>query len=175
MKLYELPECLIGRCDESNYVRWLRRKAQAHVIRDRKRFGHESCTGADYRRMIHEAVRNGGDRDYYTGLPLDWSLISVYDNDAAQQGGTQYLKRFGNLPTVDHTTAQDGTLHFVICSWRVNDCKSHLSEQEFWNLCEQVLAHRDGRARSTPAHLRRSPLKPTAGLNGPRSRVAGSE
>lgn len=84
MKLYELPECLKGLCEGAAYVRWLRRKAQAHLKRDRKRFAPESCIGADYRRMIHEAVQNGGDRDYYTGLPLDWSLISVYDNDAAQ-------------------------------------------------------------------------------------------
>ena len=145
MRLYELPECLKGRCDESAYVRWLRRRAQAHVKRDRKRLGRESCTGADYRRMIHEAVTNGGDRDYYTGLPLDWSLISVFDNDDAQQGHSEYLKAFGNLPTVDHVRAHDGTLRFVICSWRVNDCKSHLSEQEFWELCEQVLSHRDSR------------------------------
>jgi hypothetical protein len=39
MKLYELPECLKGKCEETAYVRWLRRKAAAHVKRDRKRFG----------------------------------------------------------------------------------------------------------------------------------------
>jgi len=145
MKLYELPECLAGQCDERAYVRWLRRKAQAHVKLDRKRFGRESCIGADYRRMIHEAVQNGGNRDYYTGLSLDWTLISIYDNDDAKEGRAEYLKRFGNLPTVDHVIAQDGSVKFVICAWRVNDCKSHLSEQEFWDLCEQVLAHRNNR------------------------------
>jgi len=154
MKLYELPECLNGKCEEWAYVRWLRRKAAAHVKRDRKRFGRESCTGERYRLMIHEAVKNGGDRDYYTGLPLDWKLISVYDNDDSKEGGAQYLKRFGDLPTVDHVTVADGSLRFVICCWRVNDCKSHLSEQEFWRVCEQVLAHRDHRrvskAASTP-------------------------
>jgi hypothetical protein len=95
--------------------------------------------------MIHEAVKNGGDRDYYTGLPLDWTLISVYDNDEAKEGRSEYLKTFGDLPTVDHVTVNDGSLRFVICSWRVNNCKSHLSEQEFWKMCEQVLSHRDRR------------------------------
>ncbi len=71
MKLFGLPECLKGKCEEVAYIRWLRRKAQAHVVRDRKRFGRENCVGADYRRMIHDAVRKGGDRDYYTGVPLD--------------------------------------------------------------------------------------------------------
>lgn len=145
MKLFGLPECLKGKCEESAYVRWLRRKAQAHVIRDRNRFGRESCTGADYRLMIHKAVTNGGDLDHYTGLPLDWSLISTFDNDEAKQGRAEYLKTFSNLPTVDHVISPDGALTFVICSWRVNDCKSHLSEREFWELCEQVLAHRDNR------------------------------
>jgi hypothetical protein len=102
--------------------------------------------------MIHQAVKDGGDRDYYTGLPLDWKLISVYDNDAAKQGRSEYLKKFGNLPTVDHVIGHDGSLRFVICSWRVNDCKSHLSEQEFWELCEQVLAHRGRRLKVVAAN-----------------------
>ena len=142
MKLYELPECLKGKCDEAAYVRWLRRKAAAHVKRDRKRFGRKSCTGAAYCMMIHEAVKNGGDRDYYTGLPLDWTLISVYDNDDAKEGQAECLKTFGDLPTIAHATVPEGSICFVICSWRVNDCRSHLSEQEFWTLCEQVLSHR---------------------------------
>ncbi len=99
--------------------------------------------------MIHEVVKDGADRDYYTGLPLDWRLISVYDNVEAKTGGIEYLRTFGDLPTVDHIIGENGPLRFVICSWRVNDCKSHLSEPEFWKLCEQVLAHRDNRKPST--------------------------
>lgn len=146
LKEFELPECLRGLCDETTYVRWLRRKAQAHVKRDRKRFGRESCTGATYRRLIHQAVRNGGDRDYYTGLPLDWGLISTYDNNEASSGRAEYLRRFANLPTLDHVAGPNGEQQFVICSWRVNDCKTHLAETEFWELCEQVPAHRGRKA-----------------------------
>jgi hypothetical protein len=141
MKRYALPACLEGKCHENAYIRWLRRKAQAHVVRDRKRFGHESCIGEIYRQRIHQAVQNAGDRDHYTGLPLDWSLISTYDNDLSKSGREEYLRGFANLPTVDHVKAEDGTIKFVICSWRVNDCKTHLSEDEFLSLCEQVVAH----------------------------------
>jgi hypothetical protein len=51
-----LPACLEGLCDASAYRRWLERKAQAHVRRDRKRYGHESCSGARYRDLIHADV-----------------------------------------------------------------------------------------------------------------------
>jgi hypothetical protein len=95
-----------------------------------------------YRQLIHQAVQNGGDRDYYTGQALDWSLISTYDSEQSKAGRDVYLRTFANLPTVDHVIAEDGKVKFVICSWRVNDCKTHLSEEEFLSLCEQVLAHR---------------------------------
>jgi hypothetical protein len=143
-KRYSLPACLEGKCQEAAYIRWLRRKAQAHVVRDRKRFGHESCIGEMYRQLIHQAVKNGGDRDYYTGLPLDWGLISTYDNELSKAGREEYLRGFANLPTVDHIKAEDGTTGFVICSWRVNDCKTHLNQDEFLSLCKLVMAHRGG-------------------------------
>jgi hypothetical protein len=137
-----LPECLEGQCTKDAYLRWLLRKARAHVRRDRERYGHGSCYVAGYRRQIHEAVCSQGHLDYYTGLPLDWSLISRFDNDEAKAGKGKYLQRFSDLPTVDHTSDSEGQLRFVICSWRVNDAKSHLSEADFFVLCEQVLAHR---------------------------------
>ena len=84
MKQVSLPVCLRGLCAEDVYLRWLHRKAQAHVTRDRER--GETCTAAAYKAKIHEAVCAGGDRDYYTGLPLDWSLISRFDNARAKQG-----------------------------------------------------------------------------------------
>ena len=146
MKRFTLPACLRGLCAEAVYLRWLQRKAQAHVKRDRKR--GEICTIAAYKAKIHEAVCSGGDRDYYTGLPLDWSLISKFDNASAKQGRRDYFKTFANLPTVDHAQDGAGRPRFVICSWRVNDAKSHLSEGEFCDLCRQVLAHR-GSAGST--------------------------
>jgi hypothetical protein len=141
--VFDLPAFLNGICDRAHYICWLQRKAVAHARRDRNRFGPESCTIAKYKTMIHAAVSAGGDRDYYTGLPLDWKLISTFNNDGARAGKGVYLRKIGNLPTVDHAQDTDGKLRFVICSWRVNDAKSHLSEDEFCELCEQVLKHRN--------------------------------
>jgi hypothetical protein len=97
---------------------------------------------AAYKEQIHSAVSRSGNVDYYTGLPLDWSLISTFDNDDAKKGRSEYLSRFANLPTIDHVRDPDGNLNFLICSWRVNDCKSHLSEAGFIQLCREVLAFR---------------------------------
>lgn len=58
MKRYALPECLRGKCDEAAYESLLRRKPQAHVKRDRKRYGHDSCIGEKYRTLIHEGDSN---------------------------------------------------------------------------------------------------------------------
>ena len=125
MERIGLPDCLQGLSEPDIYLRWLHRKAQAHVRRDRKRYGPESCSVAAYKRDIHKAVCAGGNPDYYTGLPLDWTLISRFNNDEAKSGKSEYLSRFGSLPTVDHTRDAQGRLRFVICSWRVNDAKSH--------------------------------------------------
>jgi hypothetical protein len=39
------------------------------------------------------------------------------------------------MPTVDHV---DPVLEFQICSWRINECKSGLTPQEFTDLCKKV-------------------------------------
>jgi hypothetical protein len=138
----DLPECLEGLCSPEAYFRWLEARADAHVKRDRKR-NLAGCDAASYRARIHEAVIAGGSHDYYTGLPLDWSLISTYNNKQAQEGRSEYLRKFAHMPTVDHEFETEGKqFHFVICSWRVNDAKTHLTEQEFCELCTQVLEHR---------------------------------
>ena len=140
--MIDLPECLKGLCSHESYLRWLGNRAQAHVRRDRERH-LAGCDAANYRLQIHEAVVAGGSHDYYTGLPLDWSLICTFNNKQAQEGGSVYLRRFANMPTVDHEFETDGKqFRFVICSWRVNDAKTHLTEQEFCELCTQVLEHR---------------------------------
>src|ERR1700735_542609 len=115
---YSLPPCLIGKCDEMKYTKWLHRKASAHVTRDRKRFGRTSCTVAGYKAAIHEAVKAGGDLDFYTGERLDWSLVSTFDNETAKAGRSRYKKSLWLLPTVDHTLDEQGKQKFVICSWK---------------------------------------------------------
>ncbi len=134
---YSLPECLVGRCTELAYVKWLGRKAVAHVLRDKKRI--EGITVAGYKRAIHDAVCCGGGLDYYTGEPLDWSLISTYRNAESAAGKRKYKTQFARLPTVDHTEDEHGQPKLVICSWRVNDMKSDMTESEFRRLCARVL------------------------------------
>ena len=120
--------------DQATYIRWLRRKAAAHVKRDRKRCGY-AITGEEYRTLIHAAVCDHGTHDYYTGDPLDWSLVSTYSNEESRAGRPAYKLGFAALPTVDHIPGEAGRYGFVICSWRTNDAKSELTREEFVELC----------------------------------------
>ncbi len=140
---YSLPECLGERCTQKQYTKWLERRAIAHIRRDKKRHEGGSIAIANYKEAIHKAVCAGGDKDFYTGAALDWSLISTYRNEGAKGGKKKYKKLFAHLPTVDHTLDEQGNLKFVICSWLVNDSKSDMTLAEFYALCESVLRHRD--------------------------------
>ena len=140
--LYGVPECIKDKCEQKPYARWLQRKATAHARRDRKRFGIQSCTVSKYKAAIHQAVKEGGDRDFYTGEVLDWHLISTYRNATSLEGKAKYKKSLALLPTVDHTVDDQGMLKFVICSWRMNDMKSDMTNAELYGLCELVLRHR---------------------------------
>lgn len=119
------------------YERWLHHKAAAHVKRDRKR-GHV-CAGAAYRDAIHAAVVASGGMDAYTGEPLDWTLISQYDNDHSKAGRHAYKAEFALLPTVDHVAADAKSATFKICAWRTNDAKHDLTTDGFIALCRSVL------------------------------------
>jgi len=141
---YAVPECIREKCTQAKYSRWLHTKATAHVRRDRRRFKN-ACMVQQYKTAIHEAVGVGGNLDYYTGEELDWSLVSTFDNAAAMEGRIKYKKSFVMLPTLDHTEDEQGRRKFVICSWRVNDMKSDMSENEFYELCDRVLRHRNVR------------------------------
>ena len=137
---YELPDFLSGTVSQETYERWLRRKAIAHLKRDRRR-GNTSATGEEYRLEIHRAVAESEGRDAYTGEELAWNLISKYDNDESQARGRSYKHEFGLLPTADHLGDGTGPPDFVICSWRTNDAKNDLAVDEFLALCQRVLEH----------------------------------
>jgi hypothetical protein len=143
--LYTVPDCIKGLCEQKKYSRWLHAKADAHVRRDRKRFGKDSCTVSRYKAAINAAVCAGGDHDYYTGEKLDWHLVSTWENAASMEGKTKYKSGFALLPTIDHTLDEQGKPKFVICSWRVNDAKSDLTESEFYDLCVRVIEYRKAR------------------------------
>ena len=139
MRLFDLPYFLNGAVTREVYVRWLQRKAAAHMRRDRKR-GNQVGTVSEYKRAIHRAVCSSGGRDAYTGETLDWWLISTYDNEESKQGRREYKARFALLPTVDHLGDGTGPADFKICAWRTNDAKGDLSLEAFVALCERVVA-----------------------------------
>ena len=143
--LYAVPQCIQGQCDQTRYSRWLHRKAVAHARRDRKR--ERPCTITEYKGQIHAAVSASGHQDFYTGEPLNWTLVNTYDNESSKSGRARYKKTLALLPTLDHTLDEQGQPKFVICYWYVNDAKSDLTLAEFYELCERVLRHRDNRIR----------------------------
>lgn len=140
-KLFAIPAFLadIG-LTQQNYLRWLHRKADAHVKRDRKRSTHK-ISGSLYRSLIHAAVCVSEGRDFYTGDSLDWTLLSQYDNGESKAERSAYKARFAHLPTVDHVLLDDGRYDFVVCGWRTNDAKSDLGHEEFVELCRKIVAH----------------------------------
>jgi hypothetical protein len=138
MRKYQLPRFLEGVITQAHYERWLHRKAMAHVKRDRKR-GSEDATNEQYKLAIHRAVENSQGRDAYTNEPLDWTLLSAYDNDESKEQRIGYKKKFALLQSVDHLGSQTGPIEFKICGWRTNDAKNDLTYQEFVDLCRKVI------------------------------------
>jgi len=137
-RLHAFPAFLVGRVDPLVYERWLARKAEAHLKRDRKR-GYEGISGSSYRNEIHKAVLASEGRDFYTGEELDWSLLSKYNNKDSLAGKHAYKARFALLPTVDHIESARENSGFRICGWRTNDSKHDLTHEEFIHLCKLVL------------------------------------
>jgi hypothetical protein len=144
MRKYQLPDFLEGRLTQTAYERWLDRKARAHCRRDRAR-GNLNATRETYMVAIHSAAAASAGLDEYTGQPLQWELISTYDNEASKAGRRVYKKILADLPTVDHVGDGLGAADFRICSWRTNDSKHDLTYDEFVQLCEQVIEHRNRR------------------------------
>ena len=144
-----LPTFLEGKCSLKDYLSWLSRRAVAHVERDKKR-GNTHVTPGDYRKAIHQAVLDGNGLDAYTGLPLRWDLLHTWNNDDAKAGGRLYKGLFADLPSVDHLDDGMGVVNIVICSWRVNACKSDLTLEEFLTVCHSVQEYQELRKRSTP-------------------------
>jgi hypothetical protein len=139
MQKYAVPDFLKEVVTQAVYLRWIHRKAVAHVRRDRKR-GNSSATTEAYKLAIHEAVCSSNGKDAYTKEDLKWSLISTYDNESSKKGRRPYKAKFALLPTVDHIGDGTGPADFKICAWRTNDAKGDLSLSEFIELCSKVIA-----------------------------------
>jgi hypothetical protein len=146
---YALPTFLVNIADQATYQRWLFRRAQAHVKRDRKR-GNTTAIGEAYRVAIHTAVTASNGRDAYTGEMLDWARLSHYSNLDSIEGGRAYKHGFAKLPTIDHVGDGLGAADFKICGWRINDAKHNLDVPAFLNVCKAVLEHHGFSVTSHP-------------------------
>jgi hypothetical protein len=140
MAAYPLPSFLKGKCSHTVYIKWLNNKADTILKRDKRRGKPyaETATESEYKRKIHQAVLDGGERDPYTGEALAWELISKWDSKVKQPDG--YKRTFALMPTVDHTNAD--RLEFEICSWQANDAKSDFTPEEFVAFCGKVTSYR---------------------------------
>lgn len=141
MHKYQLPDKMITLVKQDTYERWLSRKTNSHVKRDRNR-GNKNATYATYKQAIHKAVCESKGLDAYTLEKLDWSLLSKYDNAQSKKYGRLYKKKFALLPSVDHVNDGLGVADFKICAWRTNDAKNDLSYDEFVNLCKKVVENK---------------------------------
>jgi hypothetical protein len=137
---YPMPARLEGRCTQSVFIKWLNVKADSLLTRDRKRGKPYAMnvTQAFYKGLIYKAVLNSGDFDPYTGDPLAWERIGMWDT--THDHDENYKRTFALMPTVDHITPD--VLEFEICSWIVNECKTWLDPQEFIDLCAKIVAYR---------------------------------
>jgi hypothetical protein len=139
MNKHPMPKFLEQVVEAAAYERWLRRKAMAHVKRDRKR--GRPCAVALYKDGIHNAVVRSAGKDAYTGEDLDWTLLSTYRNEDSKLGRHAYRAGRRLLPTIDHVAADAVEGDFQICSSRTNDAKNDLPFSDFLDLCEMVLTH----------------------------------
>lgn len=137
---YPCPNFLDDHCTPKAFHKWLERKARTHVKRDRER-GHKVATREAYMIAIHNAVIDSGGLDDYTGERLAWEKISTWDNVKSKAGRRAYKKSFWDLPTVDHCGDDLTANAFRICSWRTNDSKNDLSDEDLIAFCRIVLAH----------------------------------
>ena len=113
---------------------------QTPTLREIKKRWGITVTREDYKKAIHQAVIESKGIDAYTGKKLKWVLIGKYDNDQSKNGGSDYKKKFGELPTGDHVSGKGERIKFKICSWKVNDAKNGLNYKEFVKLCKEVIA-----------------------------------
>jgi hypothetical protein len=144
-RVYFLPPFLNGICTEAVYRKWLHTRSHELYVRDRNQ-GRPyalASSSALYKKAIHAAACGSGLNDPYTGELMKWELIGTWRTDSARVKGDIYAsKGYYLMPTVDHVDPYADTLGVEICSWRINECKSGLSPEEFVGVCKKVVGYR---------------------------------
>jgi hypothetical protein len=131
--IYHLPDFLKGKkVDEKTFKKWLDGQAKRHVKRDKGR--KISCSIGSYKEKIYKAILETEDKDFYTQERMDWTKISKFRKESRR-------KDFLDMPSVDHDFS-NGNVAFKICTWRTNDCKSHLTIKELKEFCQAILRNK---------------------------------
>jgi hypothetical protein len=138
--VYLLPQFLEGICTQQQYSKWLLVRAKELYKRDRR--NDRPCalhsSRSLYRQAIHAAVFAAGLMDPYTGDILAWAKIGTWDATKGNDNHEMFVKEFTLLPTVDHIDPSMEDLHFEICSWLINCCKSGRTPEDFIGICRKV-------------------------------------
>ena len=116
---------------QHTYGVWLDKVTAAITRRDRERLKPATILPAVVRRAVHDAVCNGGDKDFYTGEPLDWRLLQHFNLEPTRADKS------------DHHILSATNPVFRICSLRTNKCKSDYSLDELKDFCNRFLAHQN--------------------------------
>jgi hypothetical protein len=116
-------------------------KAANVLKRDRKRKVPVVSLSMTKQAIVAAIERSGG-RDFYTGEPLDWHLISKWTGAEQGTSANEYRRKFWMLPSVDHDFTNPAEPAYHICSWRMNDSKNDQSVDEFLELAAKVQKHR---------------------------------
>jgi len=142
-QLYFLPSYLNGICTEDQFRKWLFKRAYELHLRDLRQGRPYAVRGdrVPYTKGIYTAALNAGLLDPYTGERMTWEKIKTWNSTKGKDWPDDLIKSFYLMPTVDHVDPSASVLKFQICSWRINECKSGLTPQEFIELCKKVIAH----------------------------------
>jgi hypothetical protein len=146
---YHAPEFIRAAtvtCEE--YNTWLTSRTKS--VRNRRKPSESNIDGDNVtqhpnlntahdriKERIHEAVKHQGDKDFYTGLPIDWKLIK--DKQPSGRGRSIHNSK-GEWPSVDHyfgTKKPD----YRICTKAINEAKGSMSHDDFIKLCKNVVDH----------------------------------
>ena len=122
-----LPPAWLQKIGHDTYKRYLNRKANALMRRDRKRGG--SYTVRQAMDAIHQAFWESDGIDPYDGMEMKGELLGTYSNEASKERRGEYKREFARLPTVDHVYGKPD-LAFEIVSWQTNDAKGDMTPDD---------------------------------------------
>ena len=126
---YHAPDFVLkaqSSCDKSR--EWLDRVTKS---------ARNASPARDIKHLIHRAVSDQGEYDFYTGNPIKWTRIN---HEKSPKTGSASHNSRGEYPSVDHYEGVKKP-DFRICSATVNWAKGSLPHTKFVELCTDVVSH----------------------------------